>query len=72
MPVVFSFLPEEDALLLSVWEPELPEEAAEPASSCGALAAVSCSPPLDAAASPVSSSSVISPLSSYPDHHPSG
>ena len=64
MPVVFSFLPEEDALLLSVWEPELPEEAAEPASSCGALAAASCSPPLDAAASPVSSSSVISPLSS--------
>ena len=64
MPVVFSFLPEEDALLLSVWEPELPEEAAEPASSCGALADASCSPLLDAAASSVSSSSVISPLSS--------
>ena len=71
MPVVFSCLPEEAVLPLSVREAALPEEAEEPsgaeaapASSCGALADASCSPLLDAAASSVSSSSVISPLSS--------
>ena len=68
--VVFSCLPEEAVLLLSVREAELAEDAVEPAGadtesapSCGALADASCSPLLDAAASSVSSSSVISPLS---------
>ena len=54
--VVFSCLPEEAVLLLSVREAELAEEAVEPAGantesapSCGALVDASCSPPLDAA-----------------------
>ena len=66
-----SCLLEDAVLLLSVREADAAGEVSEfageeaaPASCCGALADVSCSPLPDAAASSASSSSVISPLSS--------